>query len=88
MGMTKLIIAILAVVSLSVFSVIPKSIAQPSTLSNATMPTSDAIEKLFAKSPHMMMGAGPANYSAWLFVCKAPPITNAEKQCDNPTRLH
>jgi hypothetical protein len=86
--MTKLAIAVLALVSISVTSILPKCIAQPSSASNATMPATDAIEKLFAKAPHMAMGAGPANYSAWLFVCKAPPITNAEKQCDNPTRLH
>ncbi len=33
-------------------------------------------------------GTTPNNYSAWLIICKGLSITDMEKQCDVPTRLH
>jgi hypothetical protein len=49
-----------------------------------------AVKDLIAKIlPPKMVGAVQTNnYSAWLFICKAPSITNIESDCDTPTRLH
>ncbi len=84
------IIAIVAIMSIVAIGILPKVIAQPSPNSNATM-SSDKVEKLFAEAPKhpLTMAAGAVNkYSAWLFVCTVPPITNAETQCDTPVQLH
>ncbi len=84
-------IVILAIITIAAVNMFPKVIAQSSSFSNTTT-SSDTIEKLFAKAhSSMSMAAGGAhsnNYSAWLFVCKTPPIINAESQCDTPTQLH
>ena len=82
--------AVALIVSLTAMSMVAKAVAQPSSPNSTAPKAPDSVEKLFAKTPPMTMaGAGQANnYSAWLFVCKAPPITDAESQCDTPTRLH
>jgi hypothetical protein len=83
------IITIATIISFAATGILPKVIAQAPTTSNATL-NADSVEKLFSKAPPMTM-AGNAqanNYSVWLFVCKAPPIINAESECDTPTQLH
>jgi hypothetical protein len=82
-------ISILAIMTIIAgVSIMPKAIAQPSPTSNATAGANDAFEKLFQKAPSNMAGGVAGKYSAWLIVCGPPPITNAEEQCDTPTRLH
>ena len=43
---------------------------------------------LLSKGPPMTIAEAHNNYGAWLLICKAPPITNAESQCDAPVQLH
>jgi hypothetical protein len=86
LAIASVVLMFLMVVSTSAKQVI----AQPS--SNATgSKAPDAIEKMLAQTPPPKMagpGATPNNYSAYLLICKAPPITNAEKDCDPVIRLH
>jgi hypothetical protein len=83
------IISILTIISIAATGILPKVIAQAPTTSNSTS-TLDSVEKLITKSPIKTMAAGAQadKYSAWLLVCKAPPITNAETDCDTPVQLH
>ena len=83
------IITIAAIISIAATGLLPKVIAQAPTTSNSTS-TVDSVEKLMAKAPIKTMAAGAQadKYSAWLLVCKAPPITNAEQDCDIPVQLH
>jgi hypothetical protein len=88
------ILAILIILSIAITVISPKVVAQSSN-SNATA-TSDSIEKLFSKASSSKMTLGKQatqetqanNYSVWLLICKAPPITNVESQCDTPAQLH
>ena len=84
------IITMVTIISVAATGLLPKVIAQAPTTSNSTIQP-DSIEKLMAKAPPMTMAGGNAqanNYSAWLLICKAPPITNAETDCDIPVQLH
>jgi hypothetical protein len=82
------IISILTIISIAATGILPKVIAQAPTTSNSTS-TLDSVEKLITKSPIKTMAAAQADkYSAWLLVCKALPITNAETDCDTPVQLH
>ena len=79
--------SILAMISIAGVSIVPHAVAQPSSTSNVTK--NDSLEKMLASAgATTMAGGGANNYSAWLFVCKAPPITSAETDCDPPVRLH
>jgi hypothetical protein len=81
-------ITIATILSIAIVGIFPKVIAQAPP-SNSTV-SSDSVEKLFAKVPQKSMAAGGQadKYSAWLLICKAPPITNAETDCDAPVQLH
>ena len=90
-------IAIISIVLIVACNVVTKVVRSQLTF-NATSanPSSDISEKLFMQKPNasrsMMASGGQTasvnSYSAWLLICKAPPITNAEEDCDPPTRLH
>jgi hypothetical protein len=56
---------------------------QPTPNSNNTIDSS-----MTKNSSSTFGGSLPNNHSAWLLICKAPPITDIEEQCDPPTRLH
>lgn len=84
-------ISVLAIMTIIAgISIMPKSIAQPTPSSNATMAKNDSVERAFAKAPPKVTAGAmqPDNYSAWLIICGRPPIENVETQCDPPTQLH